>query len=142
MHQYKFGWTALAGLCGAVVLSVSAGSTTPSREVHEFRTSIRAEVLRLDHHFRAVEQELLTRDVSSLSAPQRAARLRTIEWLRQYREAAVFPHNHDDVGRRVPYFRDEHGTLCAMAYLIAASGGADIVNHIARTNNQVYMREL
>lgn len=142
MQQYKFGWAALASVCSAVVVSVSALSTSPGREAHESRTSIGAEVIRLEHHFKVVERELLSRDVSSLSSSQRAARLRAIERLRQYREAAVFPHNHEDAGRRVPYFRDEHGTLCAMAYLIASSGGADVVNHIAQTNNQVYMREL
>lgn len=100
------------------------------------------EVQRLERHFAVVEQELLARDVSSLDAEQRAARARNIEVLREYARGGVFPHNHDFNDRRIPYFRDAHGTLCAMAYLIARSGETALVDRIARTDNNAYMHDL
>src|SRR5687767_4852395 len=82
---------------------------------------------RVRQHLLGAERELLQRDVSSLTEAQRAARARNIHTLREYRINGVFPHNHDYPGIRVPYFRDAHGTLCAMAYLIARSENSDLV---------------
>jgi hypothetical protein len=101
-----------------------------------------SERTRLEQHFTVVEQELLARDVSALSAEQRAARARNIQVLREYARAGVFPHNHDFDDARMPYFRDPHGTLCAMAYLIAQSGNTELVDRVARTNNNAFIREL
>lgn len=100
------------------------------------------ETARIQAHLESVEQELLGRDVSHLSADQRAARARHIRVLREYRERGVFPHNHDFPGERVPYFADEHGTLCAMAYLIAESGREDLVERVAATRNNARIPEL
>ncbi len=100
-----------------------------------------SEVDRLQKHFATVEQELLVRDVSDLTEAQRAARQRNIEVLREYAHAGVFPHNHD-FSERTPYFRDEHGTLCAMAYLIERSGRGDLVDKVERTANNAYIPEL
>lgn len=101
-----------------------------------------AEVARIRAHLAEVERELLARDVSHLSVAQREARAGHIANLREYREAGVFPHNHDFPGERVPYFVDEHGTLCAMAYLIFRSGRHDLVEKIAGTRNNARVREL
>lgn len=119
--------TLIAGLTAASYRSDSASET---------------ELARLRRHFRTVEAELTSRDVRHLSAEQSAARVRNIEVLRQYAAAGVFPHNHDFAGKRVPYFRDEHGTLCAMAYLIARSGRADLVDRVERNANNAYLPEL
>lgn len=100
------------------------------------------EVARIQAHLAAVERELLARDVSHLSAGQRAERERHIRVLREYRERGVFPHNHDFPDRRVPYFVDDHGTLCAMAYLISRSGRDDLVERVAATRNNAYVPEL
>jgi hypothetical protein len=99
------------------------------------------DVERLREHFRTVEAELMKRDVSHLTAPQRAARTHHIRALRAYGEAGLFPHNHNQVSR-APFFRDEHGTLCAMGYLMAESGATELVERIARTRNNAYIREL
>lgn len=101
-----------------------------------------SEQARLERHFVAVEQELLSRDVSHLDAVQRAARARNILVLREYARAGVFPHNHDFRDARTPYFRDAHGTLCAMAYLIERSGSSELVDRVARTNNNAFIRDL
>lgn len=44
--------------------------------------------------------------------------------------------------RRLPVFVDEHGTLCAVGYLIARSGRMDLVRRIARSRNYATVREL
>ena len=100
------------------------------------------EVERIQAHLAEVERELLARDISDLTPSQRAARAARIAELRAYRERGVFPHNHDFAGERVPYFVDEHGTLCAMAHLIAESGSSDLVARVAATANNARVPEL
>ena len=101
-----------------------------------------AEGARLRAHFAKVEQELLARDVSALSPKQQTARAEQIRRLRAYAASGQFPRNEFHPGVRVPYFRDARGNLCAMAYLIAASGRGDIVDRIARTRNYAYIPDL
>src|SRR5205809_3879 len=38
--------------------------------------------------------------------------------------------------------RDEHGTMCAMGFLIASTGRTDIVDDVARRNNLAYIPQL
>jgi hypothetical protein len=102
-----------------------------------------AEVPRIRAHFHDVRRELLARDVSGLTDAQRANRERAIAALGRYAEAGVFPHNHRAAGAgRVPFFVDEHGTLCAVAFLIAESGRRDLVDRVAATRNNASVREL
>lgn len=108
----------------------------PSTNPHETETA------RIQRHLARVEQELLGRDVSDLTPAQQRARQEQIRRLREYRLAGIFPHNHQFPNRRVPYFMDEHGTLCAMAYLIASSGGRDLVDQVARYANNARVVEL
>src|SRR5687767_1301171 len=77
--------------------------------------SVDSEAARLRRHFAVVLQELRARDVSRLTAEQRAARATHIERLAEYAARGVFPKNTDFSGRRVPYFIDRVGTRCAMA---------------------------
>jgi len=102
----------------------------------------RSEAVRLQAHFDQVDVELRARDVALLSPGQRANRAKLIAWLRDYREAGEFPLNDKFAGEAVPFFRDSKGTLCAMAYLIDRSGRGDIVNAVASTRNNAYIREL
>ena len=101
----------------------------------------RAEVTRLRAHFDSVLLELRRRDVAELRPAQRSARSELLQALTRYRDGGVFPHNHDSA-TATPYFRDEHGTLCAMAYLIATTGRHDIVDDIATQRNNDYIPEL
>lgn len=101
-----------------------------------------SQVDRLRRHFAEVEPELLARDVSGLSAAQRAARVEQVAVLRRYAGRGLFPKNRDFPGQMVPYFRDADNTLCAMAFLIAESGRGDIVEHVALTRNHAYVPEL
>ncbi len=99
------------------------------------------EAARLRRHFAVVERELLGRDVSSLSPTQRAARAEQVRLLRRYAAEGNFPRN-DYLPGRVPFFRDSRGNLCAMAFLIAASGRGDLVDRVARTRNNAYVPAL
>lgn len=106
------------------------------------RQHLRNEAARLRSHFDVVDRELRARDVSSLNPHQRDTRLALISWLSDYRDAGVFPQNNRVPDRATPFFRDDRGVLCAMAYLIARSGRSDIVNRVAATRNNAYIREL
>lgn len=102
----------------------------------------RAEVARIQEHLAGAERMLLAADVASLSPSQRVARSRNIELLRGYRERGVFPRNIHFADSREPYFVDDRGVPCAMAYLIASSGRTDIVERIRTTRNNARIREL
>lgn len=100
-----------------------------------------AERSRISTHLAAVERSLRAADVSHLSPDRRAARAAALDHLREYRQAGVFPHNHDRP-RTTPLFRDAHGTLCAMAYLVERSGAGSLVDRVAASANDAYVREL
>ncbi|HSE52195.1 MAG TPA: hypothetical protein VLB00_08385 [Gemmatimonadales bacterium] len=97
---------------------------------------------RLRLHFAEVEREMLSRDISDLTPAQQVARAEQIVQLRRYSSAGAFPSNTYHPGKRTPYFRDARGNLCAMAFLIAASGRGDIVDHIARNRNYAFVPDL
>jgi hypothetical protein len=103
---------------------------------------LRGEVARLRAHFDSVLAELNARDVSDLRPSQRVTRAQLVRALEAYRDDGVFPHNHDFPATRMPYFRDEHGTLCAMAHLIASTGREDIVADVVRERNNAYIPDL
>ncbi|HEU4748231.1 MAG TPA: hypothetical protein VFS56_06990 [Gemmatimonadaceae bacterium] len=126
----------------ASTLVLSAAGWRGDRVLGPHDALVRREVARLRAHFDSVDVELRMRDVSHLSAEQRANRVTLIGWLREYREAGRFPLNDKFAGQFVPFFRDSRGTLCAMAYLVDRSGRSDVVDHIARTRNNALIREL
>ena len=127
-------------VCGAAAAALAAWPAgTHHREDQALR---RTETIRLRAHFDSVLAELAARDVSTLTPSQRAARAMLVRRLTDYRDRGVFPHNHDHPGKRVPYFRDEHGTLCAMAHLVASTGRVDIVDRVAAARNNAYIPQL
>ncbi len=131
----------LAAVLALVVLlaaSLAWRAERPSTEA-EFAE---AEVARLRKHFAVVKRELLARDVSGLSAEQREARAGMVRRLGEYAAAGRFPKNDHFPGERVPYFRDAHGTLCAMAYLLDATGQGRLVDRVAGTRNNAYLPDL
>jgi hypothetical protein len=120
------------GSVGARTLFAHRASDTPEHR----------EVVRIQAHFDSVLSELASSTVSrdAETSARRAALVRT---LRAYRDAGVFPHNYDFPGQAVPYFVDRGtGTLCAVAHLLANTGRRDIVDRVARTNNNVWVAEL
>jgi hypothetical protein len=130
----------LAG--SAIALSLTAATARHGARDDSRARQFRAEAVRLVAHFDSVDRELRGVDVSCLSATQKAMRAQLISWLRDYRNAGRFPENDRFANRAVPFFRDSHGTLCAMAYLIDRSGRGDIVDRIASTRNNAFIHQL
>ncbi len=101
-----------------------------------------AETARVRAHLLAAEQFLRARSTSGLNRTQLERRAANIAVLREYRSRGQFPHNTEFPNRRVPYFMDSEGTLCALPYLMARSGDRDLVNQVAATHNNAYVAEL
>ncbi|MEJ7598692.1 MAG: hypothetical protein WKG01_12350 [Kofleriaceae bacterium] len=80
-------------------------------------------------------------DLDAWRAALGAARERAIGRLRVYREAGKFPRNHRVLGT-TPTFVDEHGTPCAVGYLMVRSGHQALVASIARADNNVYVERI
>ena len=99
------------------------------------------ETRRIRGHLLDVERALRGRATVTLSAAQRERRNAALNWLREYRERGRFPHNHTHAGGRVPVFVDEHGTPCAVAYLLQRSGRESLVRKVADADNNVYAWE-
>jgi len=100
----------------------------------------RFEVARLQAHFDSVDTEL--RQATVVAGQRTGSRVTLIGWLREYREAGRFPRNDRFPQRAMPFFRDSHGTLCAMAYLIERSGRGDLVDRVALTRNNAFIAGL
>ena len=131
----------LAVLFGA---AFAAGGSRPVSNVGEPESGARAvEVRRIRAHFDSVLAELEARDVAALGASQRDNRRMLLATLSAYRDRGVFPHNYDFPGEAVPYFVDRGtGTLCAVAHLLASTGRRDIVDRVARADNNVWVGQL
>lgn len=132
---------AAASLALAAILAASAtGRATPAGVPEDHSP----EFLRYNRmHDDSVIVELSATDVSGLSANQRFRRTALLKELHAYRERGAFPHNYDFPGQLVPYFVDRKtGALCAVANLLAATGRRDVVERVARTNNNVWVQEL
>jgi hypothetical protein len=127
----------------ALVLVATASRDSSARQL----TSVRAtyaelrEVARIQAHFDSVIAELSVHPAPNGVAGRR--RVALIGTLRAYRDRGVFPHNYDFPGLAVPYFVDRKtGTLCAVAHLLASTGRRDIVDRVAKTNNNVWVAQL
>ena len=131
----------LAVLLGA---AFSYGRSAPMPNVVDQERDARTvEVRRIRAHFDSVLAELEARDVAALGASQRDNRSMLLATLSAYRDRGVFPHNYDFPGEAVPYFVDHGtGTLCAVGHLLASSGRRDIVDRVARTDNNVRVAQL
>jgi hypothetical protein len=132
---------ASAAAAGGIAAVVFVMASTESRGREDLGL-LRDEVTRLRAHFDSVLAELRARDVSDLRPSQRVMRAQLVRALEAYRDDGVFPHNHDFPATRRPYFRDEHGTLCAMAHLIASTGRENIVADVVRERNNAYIPDL
>lgn len=125
---------------------ITAAATTQINSAPLFqllgKALARIEWFRVKNHLKIVEQELRQKNVDHLSSELQHERAKNIARLHDYWKGEVYPINHDFFDTRAPYFRDAHGTLCAMAYLIEQSGHRDLVHTIARTNNNIYIDDI
>jgi hypothetical protein len=118
----------------AGVAEVSSGDPIAQHRRHE--------VARLRAHFDSVDRELRLATRTALTSAQLASRTTLVGWLREYRNAGVFPQNDRFPDRALPFFRDSRGVLCAMAYLIDRSGRGDLVDRVAASRNNGFIPEL
>ena len=122
---------------------VTAGTGSVPHAIVESPPAVTAaEVDRVRLHLGNVESALRARGTGGLGADQRARRAVALDWLREYRERGLFPHNHTHSGQRVPVFVDEHGTHCAVGYLLKRSGETELINAVVAADNNVRVREL
>src|SRR5688500_1415253 len=82
---------------------------------------------RIRDHLREALAYVEARDVSALSASQRAARAASVAALERYIERGEFPRRTGDpYGERRPRFIDDRGVHCAVGFLIAESGAPEL----------------
>lgn len=127
---------------GATGLWAHAGSGHAVDPLANENAVVRADRARIAAHLQRVEMHLRGADVSNLTPAQQERRAQALDRLGDYRQNEIFPHNHDFINQVAPYFEDEHGTLCAMAYLIAESGRRDIVDVVRERFNNGRVVEL
>lgn len=101
-----------------------------------------ADRTRIQLHLRAVEAELLARDVRYLPAALRTERRRNLERLQAYRRAGIFPRNHEHPGERVPYFIDDDGVVCAVGHLVVESGHSEVAADIRLRENNARLLDM
>jgi hypothetical protein len=130
----------LSRLLAGLVLAVAPTGIATS--LHGANAAERVEIARIRAHFDSVLAELRDREVSSLTAVERVNRQSLMVTLAAYRDRGVFPHNYD-FADATPYFIDRKtGTLCAVAHLLESTGRRDVVDRVARMNNNVWVAEL
>lgn len=134
--------TLVAGFLAAGALAASLGTDSEGAKHAPPASHIALEQVRLRAHFDSVLVELRAREVTGLTAYQRATRSELTTWLAEYRNAGRFPLNDRYSDNLTPIFRDARGVTCAMAYLIERSGRRDIVDRVASTRNLAHVREL
>jgi len=108
-------------------------------------------------HLERVEARLRTARVDHLSPQQQARRAELLDVLHEYRTVGVFPHNHGyqahprpvrvdgafpEEPHRTPVFVDEHGTHCAVGYLLAVDGQDALVQRIVDEGNLRFVHEI
>jgi hypothetical protein len=125
-------------LVGAAARTSNAHIVTP---IGAATDAEHREVARIRAHFDSVLAELAASPAPNGTPAARRAALITM--LRAYRDRGAFPHNYDFPDRAVPYFVDRKtGTLCAVAHLLESTGRRDIVDRVAKANNNVWVAEL
>ena len=132
---------ALAFTAAVVVTSVAPSSPVQAALLPEAAWELQ-EVRRVHAHFDSVLSELHAGDVSGLTKRQLANRQVLTATLRGYDQRATFPHNYDFAAPTPSFVDRQTGTLCAVAFLLESTGRRDIVNRVARANNNVWAADL
>ncbi|MBX3133020.1 MAG: hypothetical protein KF689_06495 [Gemmatimonadaceae bacterium] len=94
-------------------------------------------------HLNGALRSLSQRELSSLTASQRANRAAAIALLEAYRDAGKYPQNRDFAGEYVSYFVDPvTDAHCAVGHLMAQTGHQALVRRIAADDNHVRVLDL
>jgi len=127
----------------ALLLALSAG--LPSQEVPAFDPfdlmGLEERRSLLQDHYRRVIEELLAAS-PALDPETWSARMQTIGVLREYCERGDFGRRRDRPGGQSFFFVDEAGRRCAVAQLLHHWGEDELVEAVARINNNALIAEL
>jgi len=93
-------------------------------------------------HLAAVLSELVALDTRGMDPHLAARRAHFVDLLRGYVARGEFPENDRYADRLVTIFVDARGVHCAMGYLMAADGRADLVAKVRATKNTGTVWEL
>lgn len=99
------------------------------------------EAERIRTHLLLVRDRLMSREVEGLSASARERRAALLVRLGDYAEGRTFPKNNM-VAYRNPVFIDQHGTACAVGWLMIESGHRGLAEAISEGMNLGYVREI
>lgn len=88
------------------------------------------ENLRIKTHLEYVYELLKNKNVSYLPPELFSQRMLLLEFLHEYLQAEIFPHNYDHNDQRVPCFIDRDGRICAVGYLIEKTSGRQTAEQI------------
>ena len=139
----QFSPVRVLSIVSLAALPFAAVAWTPPARTAEDGPQRAIEVRRIRLHFDSVLTELGDARPTGLTTSQRKHRAELMATLEGYRDRGVFPHNYDFPGRAVPYFVDRKtGTLCAVGFLLESTGRRDIVDRVAKMDNNVYVAEL
>lgn len=141
---------ATAGYFADPALSLFDKVATVNKEWHkhpELRANLttavtfRSDEAVIQTHLRLVEAHLRNNVPGNISPQQLENRLYALDHLRQYWQAGRFPQNHYHPNRQ-PYFIDNHGTACAVGYLMISTGHAADAWQVHRIMNYAYISEI
>ncbi len=92
-------------------------------------------------HLGTVLPILENASANGLSEEQIHSRKQMIQWLTEYREQGNFPQNYY-CKERIPVFIDEHGTHCAVGYLMQQSGEEEMAQRISNNYQYNWLKDI
>lgn len=128
-----FAWATAAAQESAVgdAAAPSTGVSEPESQKKEKSAEIRR-----------IADDLAKRDRTNLTESQRRRRDASIRMLREYADRAVFTINDRFPGKAIPYFIDDRGTRCQLAYVMEMTGAVDLLASLAREQNNAYVAQI
>jgi hypothetical protein len=93
-------------------------------------------------HLQSVEYQLRAKEMPHLESVAAGRREALLDVLHDYWERGVFPHNHNHPEGETPVFVDEHGSLCAVGAMLAASGHHELVAQVVELDVHARVAQL
>jgi hypothetical protein len=107
-------------------------------------TATTDEDLRIKTHLEYVEILLRQKEVSNLTPEEQEKRKNILDLLHVYWTTGIFPRNYDHIDKRVPYFIDKDGKICAVGYLVEQTAdrqSAEKINDIHKYDKLLAMND-
>lgn len=130
------------GIAGNHKINALIGNISFVEKFGEKPNEFTDEQLRIKTHLEYVDQLLIQKDVSDLSALQKKNRKQNIDLLHEYHTAGIFPKNYDYIDQRKPCFIDKDGNICAVGYLIEKTAGLELAEQINNEYQYAYIYDM